>query len=104
MFEYQLIRRSVLATRIEEESAIHLIRTGHLYKVDEVIFGRTPFTCFIRALTPVADLILEKWNSMEGRHQDPFDCNFSSFSGELEIGRSPSRAPIERLKPTWTWR
>ena len=57
-------------TRIEEELAIHLIRTGHLYTVEEVIFGERPFTCPIGALTPVADLILEKWNSMEATHQD----------------------------------
>ena len=57
-------------TRIEEELAIHLIRTGHLYTVEEVIFGKQPFTCPIGALTPVADLILEKWNSMERTHQD----------------------------------
>lgn len=57
-------------TRIEEELAIHLIRTGHLLLVEEVIFGKRPFTCPISALTPVADLILEKWNSMERTHQD----------------------------------
>lgn len=57
-------------TRIEEELAIHLIRTGHLYLVEEVIFGKQPFTCPIGALTPVADLILEKWNSMERTHQE----------------------------------
>jgi hypothetical protein len=57
-------------TRIEEELAIHLIRTGRLHVVEEVIFGKRPFTCPIGALTPVADLILEKWNSMERTHQD----------------------------------
>ena len=57
-------------TRIEEELAIHLIRTGHLYTVEEVIFGKRPFTCPIGALAPVADLILEKWNLMERTHQD----------------------------------
>src|SRR5690606_29643502 len=44
--------------------------TGHLYTVEEVIFGKVPVTCPIGALTPVADLILEKWNTMEGTHQD----------------------------------
>lgn len=63
-----LLRRD--PTQIEEELAIHLIRTGHLYTVEEVIFGKRPFTCPIGALTPVADLILEKWNSMERTHQD----------------------------------
>src|SRR5690606_21503342 len=57
-------------TRIEEELAIHLIRTGHLYIVEEVIFGKQPFTSPIGALTPVADLIIEKWNSMERTHQE----------------------------------
>lgn len=57
-------------TRIEEELAIHLIRTGHLYTVEEVIFGKRAFTSPIGAVTPVADLILEKWNSMERTHQD----------------------------------
>ncbi len=57
-------------TRIEEELAIHLIRTGRLHTVEEVIFGKRLFTCPIGALTPVADLILEKWNSMERTHQD----------------------------------
>jgi hypothetical protein len=57
-------------TRIEEELAIHLIRTGHLHTVEEIIFGQRPFTCPIGALTPVADLILEKWNSMERTHQE----------------------------------
>lgn len=57
-------------TRIEEALAIHLIRTGHLLIVEEVIFGKRAFTSPIRALTPVVDLILEKWNSMERTHQD----------------------------------
>ena len=35
-----------------------------------MIFGKQPFTCPIGALTPVADLVLEKWNSMERTHQD----------------------------------
>src|SRR5690554_1043590 len=52
LFEYQVTRRSVLATRIEEELTIHLIRTGHLYTVEEVIFGKVPVTCPIGALTP----------------------------------------------------
>lgn len=66
-------------TRIEEELAIHLIRTGHIHTVEEVIFGKRPFTCPIGALTPVADLILEKWNSMERTHQDALRSQLQSL-------------------------
>lgn len=56
--------------KMRSHRAINLIRTGHLLIVEEVIFGKRAFTSPISALTPVADLILEKWNSMERTHQD----------------------------------
>jgi len=70
-------------TRIEEELAIHLVRTGHLHTVEEVIFGKRPFTCPIGALTPVADLILEKWNSMERTHQDALRSQLQSLLWQI---------------------
>lgn len=70
-------------TRIEEELAIHLIRTGHLHIVEEVIFGKHAFTCPIGALTPVADLILEKWNSMERTHQDALRSQLQSLLWQI---------------------
>lgn len=70
-------------TRIEEELAIHIIRTGHLHTVEEVIFGERPFTCPIGALTPVADLILEKWNSMERTHQDALRSQLQSLLWQI---------------------
>ena len=52
---------------------------GHLHTVEEVIFGERPFASPIGALTPVADLILEKWDSMERTHQDALRSQLQSL-------------------------
>lgn len=84
-------------TRIEEELAIHLIRTGHFYTVEEVILGKRPSTCPIGAIRPVADLVLETWNSMERIHQDALRSQLQPFSGGFEVGRCPGAGMCDTL-------